>query len=119
MPPVADATRFPGQGGMGPRGDAAAPPALTHLAEKAKWSRGQPGRGALKLTATYDGKSFQNRPLPPLAIPATLQDSLAARLDRLAPVKEIAQIGAGWKRMGLVLTMRSRSLGRRVSECWL
>ena len=44
---------------MGPRGDAAAPPALTHLAEKAKWSRGQPGRGALKLTATYDDKSFQ------------------------------------------------------------
>ena len=33
-------------------------------------------------------------PLPPFAIPATLQDSLAARLDRLAPVKEVAQIGA-------------------------
>jgi predicted ATPase len=33
-------------------------------------------------------------PLPPLAIPATLQDSLMARLDRLAPVKEISQIGA-------------------------
>jgi class 3 adenylate cyclase/predicted ATPase len=33
-------------------------------------------------------------PLPPLAIPATLQDSLMARLDRLAPVKEIGQIGA-------------------------
>ncbi len=33
-------------------------------------------------------------PLPPFAIPATLQDSLAARLDRLAPIKEIAQIGA-------------------------
>jgi class 3 adenylate cyclase/predicted ATPase len=33
-------------------------------------------------------------PLPPLAIPTTLQDSLMARLDRLAPVKEIAQIGA-------------------------
>jgi class 3 adenylate cyclase/predicted ATPase len=33
-------------------------------------------------------------PLPPLAIPATLHDSLMARLDRLAPVKEIAQIGA-------------------------
>jgi tetratricopeptide (TPR) repeat protein len=32
--------------------------------------------------------------LPAFAIPATLQDSLAARLDRLAPVKEIAQIGA-------------------------
>ena len=33
-------------------------------------------------------------PLPALAIPATLQDSLMARLDRLAPVKEIGQIGA-------------------------
>ena len=33
-------------------------------------------------------------PLPPLAVPATLQDSLMARLDRLAPVKEVAQIGA-------------------------
>jgi len=32
--------------------------------------------------------------LPPLAIPTTLQDSLMARLDRLAPVKEIGQIGA-------------------------
>ena len=26
---------------------------------------------------------------------------------------------AGWKRLGPVVTMRSRSLGRRVSECWL
>jgi class 3 adenylate cyclase/tetratricopeptide (TPR) repeat protein/ABC-type transport system involved in cytochrome c biogenesis ATPase subunit len=34
------------------------------------------------------------RPLPPLAIPETLQDSLMARLDRLAPVREIAQLGA-------------------------
>jgi class 3 adenylate cyclase/predicted ATPase len=33
-------------------------------------------------------------PLPPLAVPATLQDSLMARLDRLGAVKEIAQIGA-------------------------
>jgi class 3 adenylate cyclase/predicted ATPase len=30
----------------------------------------------------------------PLGIPATLQDALMARLDRLAPVKEIAQLGA-------------------------
>jgi class 3 adenylate cyclase/tetratricopeptide (TPR) repeat protein/ABC-type transport system involved in cytochrome c biogenesis ATPase subunit len=35
-----------------------------------------------------------DRPLPPLAIPETLRDSLMARLDRLAPVREIAQIGA-------------------------
>jgi hypothetical protein len=33
-------------------------------------------------------------PLPPLAIPATLHDSLMARLDRLATVKEVAQLGA-------------------------
>jgi predicted ATPase len=33
-------------------------------------------------------------PLPPLAIPATLHDSLMARLDRLATVKAIAQLGA-------------------------
>jgi len=33
-------------------------------------------------------------PLGALAIPTSLRDSLAARLDRLAPVKEIAQIGA-------------------------
>jgi predicted ATPase/class 3 adenylate cyclase len=33
-------------------------------------------------------------PLPPLAIPSTLQDSLMARLDRLAPVKEVVQLGA-------------------------
>ncbi|MBV8921092.1 adenylate/guanylate cyclase domain-containing protein [Bradyrhizobium sp.] len=32
--------------------------------------------------------------LPALAIPLTLHDSLMARLDRLAPVKEVAQIGA-------------------------
>jgi class 3 adenylate cyclase/tetratricopeptide (TPR) repeat protein len=33
-------------------------------------------------------------PLPPLAIPSTLQDSLMARLDQMPSVKEIAQIGA-------------------------
>jgi len=33
-------------------------------------------------------------PLPALAIPSTLQDSLMARLDRLAPAKEVAQVGA-------------------------
>ncbi|MEY9155748.1 AAA family ATPase [Bradyrhizobium japonicum] len=33
-------------------------------------------------------------PLPPLAIPATLHDSLMARLDRFAPVKQVAQIAS-------------------------
>ncbi|HKF09729.1 MAG TPA: adenylate/guanylate cyclase domain-containing protein [Xanthobacteraceae bacterium] len=42
-----------------------------------------------------NGESYRlDGPLPPLAIPATLQDSLMSRLDRLAPVKEIGQIGA-------------------------
>jgi predicted ATPase len=33
-------------------------------------------------------------PLPPLAIPTTLHDALMARLDRLATVKALAQLGA-------------------------
>jgi predicted ATPase/class 3 adenylate cyclase len=33
-------------------------------------------------------------PLPPLAIPATLHDALMARLDRLASVREVVQLGA-------------------------
>jgi predicted ATPase len=33
-------------------------------------------------------------PLPALAIPATLQDSLLARLDRLTTAREVAQLGA-------------------------
>jgi class 3 adenylate cyclase len=41
------------------------------------------------------GDSYVLRgPLPPLAIPGTLYDSLMARLDRLAPVKEVAQVAA-------------------------
>jgi predicted ATPase len=37
-------------------------------------------------------------PLPPLAIPATLHDSLMARLDRLATIKSLAQLGATLRR---------------------
>ena len=37
-------------------------------------------------------------PLPPLAIPTTLHDSLMARLDRLATVKSLAQLGATLER---------------------
>ena len=33
-------------------------------------------------------------PLPPLAIPSTLQDSLTARLDRLGDAREVVQMGA-------------------------
>ena len=40
------------------------------------------------------GRFRLNGSLPPLAIPATLHDSLMERLDRLAPVRGVAQIGA-------------------------
>lgn len=53
-----------------------------------------------------DGDRFRlDGPLPPLAIPATLQDSLTARLDRLATVKVVAQLAA--------------TLGREFSWAWL
>lgn len=41
------------------------------------------------------GEAYElSGPLPPLAIPATLHDSLMARIDRLASAREVAQIGA-------------------------
>ncbi len=40
------------------------------------------------------GRLVLDGPLPALAIPDTLQDSLMARLDRLGPAKDIAQLGA-------------------------
>jgi len=46
------------------------------------------------LLQERDGHYVLDRPLPALAIPTTLHDSLMARLDRLAPVREVAQIGA-------------------------
>ena len=46
------------------------------------------------LLQEEEGAWLLSGPLPPLAIPATLQDSLMARLDRLPAVKEVAQIGA-------------------------
>jgi len=41
-----------------------------------------------------DGRLESDRILPPMAIPTTLKDSLMARLDRLSPVKEVAQAAA-------------------------
>jgi class 3 adenylate cyclase/predicted ATPase len=49
------------------------------------------------LLREEDGRyvgAHDGAPLPPLAIPSTLQDSLMARLDRLGPAKDIAQLGA-------------------------
>jgi class 3 adenylate cyclase/tetratricopeptide (TPR) repeat protein len=46
------------------------------------------------LLREEDGRYALAGALPPRAIPTTLHDSLMARLDRLAPVREVAQIGA-------------------------
>ena len=46
------------------------------------------------LLQDVGGRYALTGPLLPLAIPATVQDSLMARLDRLADVKEVAQLGA-------------------------
>ena len=50
------------------------------------WSRGCSRSGTERYELTGS--------LPPLAIPTTLHDSLMARLDRLATVKAMAQLGA-------------------------
>jgi class 3 adenylate cyclase/predicted ATPase len=46
------------------------------------------------LLREREGRYELTAPLPPLAIPTTLHDSLTARLDRLAAVKGMAQLGA-------------------------
>jgi class 3 adenylate cyclase len=46
------------------------------------------------IVREQDGDYTLTGPLPPLAIPTTLHDSLMARLDRLATAREVAQMGA-------------------------
>ena len=46
------------------------------------------------LLREQDGEYVLEGPLPSFAIPTTLQASLMARLDRLSPVRDVAQIGA-------------------------
>ncbi len=46
------------------------------------------------LLAESDQAYERVDPLPQFAIPATLQDSLMARLDRLGPAKDVAQLAA-------------------------
>jgi predicted ATPase len=46
------------------------------------------------LLKESDDRYELSGPLPPLAIPSTLQDSLMARIDRLSTAREIAQLGA-------------------------
>jgi class 3 adenylate cyclase/predicted ATPase len=46
------------------------------------------------LLKEQEGRFELSGPLPPLSIPTTLQDSLLARLDKLATVKEVLQLAA-------------------------
>jgi tetratricopeptide (TPR) repeat protein len=61
-------------------------------------------------------------PAAPLAIPSSLQASLLARLDRLAPVREVAQIGAALGRqfshelIGAVARMPSAQLDDALAQ---
>jgi tetratricopeptide (TPR) repeat protein len=63
-----------------------------------------------------------DRPLPPLAIPSSLHDSFMARLDRMAPVKEVAQVGAAIGRefssrlLAPVLDMNATTLDAALSQ---
>jgi predicted ATPase len=60
--------------------------------------------------------------LPPLAIPSTLHDSLLARLDRLAPVRQVAQIGAcigrvfGHELLAAVVPLREDQLRNALAQ---
>jgi class 3 adenylate cyclase/tetratricopeptide (TPR) repeat protein len=47
-----------------------------------------------EVTRERGGRFGVDVPFPDLAVPATLRDSLAARLDRLGPFKEVAQTAA-------------------------
>ena len=55
-------------------------------------------------------------PLPPLAIPTTSAGLVMARLDRLAPVKEISQIGAVIGREFSHPAVRGRGTNRNVAK---
>jgi len=61
-------------------------------------------------------------PLPPLAIPTSLQDSLMARLDRLAAVREVVQLGAAigreftWEIMQEVCSLDTETLNRELGQ---
>jgi class 3 adenylate cyclase/tetratricopeptide (TPR) repeat protein len=68
------------------------------------------------LVAEAGGRYMMTAPATPLAIPTTLHASLLERLDRLAPTREVAQIGAALGRsfshelISAVAQMPQRSL---------
>lgn len=74
------------------------------------------------LLADAGGRFELRGPLPPLAIPTTLHDSLMARLDRLASVKDVLQIGAiigrefSYELLAAVVPLDDRRLREALSQ---
>ena len=73
-----------------------------------------------KLVREVDGQLVAEESLTSMAIPSTLRDSLMARLDRLAPAKEIAQaaacIGREFSREVLALTVNIDDLDGKLDQ---
>jgi predicted ATPase len=73
------------------------------------------------LTNSGEGYTVAG-PVPPLAIPTSLQASLLARLDRLAPTRELAQIGASvgrsfsYEMIGALAAMPRQQLDDALAE---
>jgi predicted ATPase len=61
------------------------------------------------LLREEEGRYVLDGPLPPLAIPTSLHASLMARLDRLASVRHVAQIGAAFGRWFRYASLRAVS----------
>jgi predicted ATPase len=60
-----------------------------------------------ELLRELDGRYVLDGPLLPLAIPTSLHASLMARLDRLASVRPVAQIGAAFGRWFRYVSLRA------------
>ena len=82
------------------------------------------GAGKRKWCRSGMATTVLERLLPPWAIPTTLQASLMARLDRLAPVREVAQIGAvagrdfHYELLSAIAQMPQKKSGRGASASW-
>ena len=61
------------------------------------------------LLRAEEGRYVLDGPLPPLTIPTSLHASLMARLDRLASVRQVAQIGAAFGRWFRYTSLRAVS----------
>jgi predicted ATPase len=61
------------------------------------------------LLREEEGRYVLDGPLPALAIPTSLHASLMARLDRLAPARHVAQIGAAFGRWFRYTSLRAVS----------